>query len=384
VRGLAVALVALVGCFKPKLTERLPCAQPDDWCPPPQACVAGICAGDVSGPGSADAAVITNANYMFTTSTSFDPDTLANADILDTADDQCNRLGQKLRPGTYMAWLGTDTSDAAARIAANTNGTPGWVRPDGKPFTSSLADLQAGTVYFPPRIDDTGADVVVLRQQTAVMTTLDPNGCISAGVVVIGLAPGDEPAWRAFDARGCANDYWLYCFEVDLDTPVAPPAVDPDMLLAFVTRSTYPSTDGVPALDDACQAEGNAAGSSARRFLALVATTTANARSRFTGGSKPWTRLDGVELAQASLDKFDAPLSIAPPMTVGDPPMHVDTTVAFGAPDLTSKATTNNCTDWGAASPDAFDGKSTMSDNLGFLAGTIACDPNHFYCLEAP
>jgi len=49
----------------------------------------------------------------------------------------------------YMAWLGTDASAAAARIGARTTGTPGWIRPDGKPFTSSLADLLAGTIYYP-------------------------------------------------------------------------------------------------------------------------------------------------------------------------------------------------------------------------------------------
>ena len=348
-RDHALVLVALVGCFKPLLAEHLACAQPDDWCPSPQTCIAGFCEGGGIDGGDGDAAVPT-ANFVFTTSMTFQPGSRSNAEILEAGDAQCNTLGQKLRPGTYMAWLGTDVNDAAARIAARTTGSPGWVRPDHKPFTRSLTDLLAGTIYFPPRIDDNGADVVAVNLQTAVATELpDPMmGCDSGGaaVVRIGFATGDEPTWRSFDIRSCGSDLWLYCFEVDLSTAVDPPVFDSGLSLGFVTASMYPIAAGISALDDDCQAEGDAAGYSSRQFRAVVATSTANARSRFAGATKPWTRFDGVVFAPMSLGKFDAPLSTTPP-TASSMPSHLVSLAAVGAHDLTATAN-SNCVDWGS------------------------------------
>jgi len=386
VRDHALVLVALAGCFKPLLTEHLPCAQSDDWCPPPQTCIAGFCeGGGVDGGSDVDAAVPA-ANFVFTTSTTFQLGSRSNAEILEAVDAQCNTLGQKLRSGTYMAWLGTDASDAAARIAARTTGTPGWVRPDHKPFTRSLADLLAGTIYFPPRIDDNGADVVSVNLQTTVATELpDPMvGCdVGGGIVRIGFPTGDEPTWRSFDVRSCGSDVWLYCFEVDLATAVDPPVFDSSLSIGFVTESMYPIAAGIPALDGDCQAEGDAAGYASRRFLALVATSTANARSRFADATKPWTRFDGVVFASMSLGKFDAPLSFTPP-TPSTMPSHLVSLAAVGANDIAATAN-SNCMDWGSQALSASAGDTTLSDNLGFQRSSIDCNASgHLYCLEAP
>ena len=373
----AIALVAFAGCFKPLLTEHLPCAAPDNWCPSPQTCIQGVCEG--VGVDGGDDAAVAPANFVFTTSTTFLPGTRSTAELLDAADAQCNALGQKLRQGTYMAWLGTDVNDAAARIAARTSGSPGWVRPDGKPFTRSLADLVAGTIYYPPRIDDNKADVVAVNLQTTVATELDPTGCEAGGATVrIGFATGDDPTWRSFDVRSCGSDVWLYCFETDLATAVDPPVFDPSLALGFVTASTYPIAAGISALDGDCQAEGNAAGYSSRQFKALVATSTANARSRFAAAIKPWTRVDGVVFAPMSLGKFDAPLSLTPM------PSHLVSLAAVGAHDLTTTAN-SNCLDWSSQAQSASAGDTTLSDDLGFQRSGIDCNATgHLYCLEAP
>jgi hypothetical protein len=381
-----VAIVALVGCFKPSLTEHLPCAQPDDWCPPPQACVDGFCQGSDIGPGDTgtDAGEMAEANYAFTSSMTIHPGSQTNAEILDAADNLCNMLGQKLRTGTYMAWLGVDENAAAARIAAHTMGAPGWVRPDGKPFARSLAKLTAGEIFYPLRLDDNKADVVNVNLQTAVVTELpDPTaGCDSGGAVAvrIGLAPGDEPSWRSFDIRNCNTDVWLYCFEVDRSIAVAAPVPDPTLPIGFETANGHAIDGGLMALDQACQDEADAANLAPRKFRALVAQSTANARSRFSGATKPWTRLDGVEFAPASLGKFGAPLSIVP----GNPPRHVPSTVAFGAADPTTNVL-QNCNDWTGATIPASSGFSAMSDSLGFDFGASDCSSaTRLYCLEVP
>jgi len=159
---------------------------------------------------------------------------------------------------------------------------------------------------------------------------------------------------------------------------------DSNLSLGFVTRSMYPIAAGISALDGDCQAEGDAAGYSSRRFLALVATSTANARSRFAGATKPWTRFDGVVFAQMSLDKFDAPLSLMPPMTPSTLPSHLVSLAAVGAHDLTTTAN-SNCMDWGSQALSASAGDTTLSDDLGFQRLSIDCDlSGHLYCLEAP
>jgi hypothetical protein len=382
-----VVIVALAGCFKPSLTDHLQCAAPDDWCPPPQTCINHVCEGPVSdGGGSGDGGGgdggLPEANLVFTSSLTFHPGKRSNAAILQAADDQCNMLGQKLRAGTYMAWLGVDATDAANRIDAKTMGAPGWARSDGRPFTTSLDDLKMGHVYYPLRLDDNRADVVAVNLQTAVVTELPGAGCDAAGIqtVRIGLAPGNEPAWRSFDTRNCDVDLWLYCFEVDRSIAVAPPVLDPGLAIGFETGLEHAIDAGLAALDSACQSEADAANLSPRTFLALVATSTGTARSRFSTATRPWTRLDGVVFAPASLGKFDAPLSIVP----GSPPAHFPSTVAVGAPDLLTQALNNNCNDWKPSTLAATSGFSGMSDGLAFnLGGTDCSTTARLYCLEA-
>jgi len=381
-----VAIVTLVGCFKPSLTEHLPCAAPDDWCPPPQECIAGFCQGSLgsTGDGGGGDSGMPEANLAFTSSMTIHPGSQTNAAILDAADNLCNMLGQKLRTGTYMAWLGVDENDAAARIAARTTGAPGWVRSDGRPFARSLATLMAGEVFYPLRLDDNKADVTTVNLQTAVVTELpDPTaGCDSGGAVAvrIGLAPGDEPSWRSFDIRNCNTDVWLYCFEVDRSMAVAAPMLDPGLPIGFETTNGHAIDGGMLAVDQACQDEADAAGLSPRMFRALVAPSGGTARSRFPGATKPWTRLDGVVFAPASLGKFDAPLSITP----GNPPLHLPSEVAFGAADLTTNAR-DNCNGWTSSTIPASSGFSAMSDDLGFDFGASDCSTlARLYCLEVP
>jgi hypothetical protein len=88
-------------------------------------------------------------NYVFVTSTVVD----VPFGGLAGADARCQEfatLGDL--PGTYVAYLSTSDTDAIDRLA----GSRGWIRPDGKPFVDSLADLAAGHILYPPRLDERG------------------------------------------------------------------------------------------------------------------------------------------------------------------------------------------------------------------------------------
>jgi len=376
----ALAIVVLAGCFDPKLAAHLKCAQPDNWCPPSQTCGAdGFCGGGSGLGGDAGDGGLPASNLVFTSSEPLNLGSMTNAAIIAMADDKCQMLGTKLRAGTYIAWLGTDPSSAATRLPANVS----WARVDGKPFTSSIAALQTEfQVLYPARIDDDGADVPGARNNTAVVTQLPPSdGCTgSHNTVVVGRADGDTPDWYDETAGlTCETALYLYCFETDRRVSTPPPVLDPGVLYAFVTSGANSLAGGIGALDNACQAAADGA-SLGRTFRAFVAPSGASASSRFTPSPKPWSRLDGVIVANPDLSGFLAPLSM------DEMGMHLHVDVAFGANSPTTPGSdANNCANWTGSGSIAV-GKSTRSSAQAFSSptSTSACTSAFLYCLEVP
>jgi len=373
-----LAIIVLAGCFDPRLTAHLQCAQPDNWCPPPQACGAdGFCAGGNNGNAAPDAG-LPEANIVFTSSDTINADNMTNADIEVMANQKCQTLGTKLRPGTYIAWLDTAPGNAAARLPSNVS----WVRSDGRPFTTSAIALGSqGQAFYPPRLDDGGADVVGLRMETAVMTQLPPSdGCNGFdNTVVIGSPDAESPEWLDSSGRVCDSDLYLYCFETDRTSMILPPPLDPQQLYAFVTSTEYALGNGIGELDTACQTAATAAGLGTRTFLAFVAPTGAAASSRFQGSAKSWSRLDGVIVADRDLSELAAPISIDENVAH----LHVD--VAFGASSPTAPGTDlTNCMNWGSTTAGISVGQSTRSSAQAFFGSPAACTPAHLYCLEVP
>jgi hypothetical protein len=374
----ALAIVALAGCFDPKLSGHLRCAEADHWCPPPQICGAdGFCGGgpidDAAGSGLPD------ENIVFTSSEPVSLSMMTNHDIIAMADAECQTLGTKLRAGTYIAWLGTDPASASARLPASV----GWSRVDGQPFTTSANALGSqAQVFYPPRIDDDRADVPGQRMDTAVVTQLPlADGC-STGIsntVVAGRADGDDPDWySAVPGRTCDGPLYLYCFETDRRVSEAPPVLDPTQLYAFVTAQTYSLRAGIGQLDMDCQsaADGVMLG---RKFAAFVAPSGMAASSRFVSTTRSWSRLDGVIVARPDLSAFFAPLSIT------EENLHIHIDVAFGASSPSDPGNdANNCMNWGSASAGIIAGRSTRSDGKAFSGSQITCTSAHLYCLEIP
>jgi hypothetical protein len=376
----ACVLIGLASCFDPQLTPHLPCAQPDNWCPAPQTCgTDGYCEGGpaADGDGGHDAG-LPDANLVFTSSQSIALGQMTNAEIISLADQTCQRLGTTLRPGTYIAWLGTDSFSAAARLPSNI----GWVRPDGKPFASSVqAVLSQNTVYYPPRLDDTGADVVGARVDTPVATQLPmADGCTGTANVVVGSPDGDALSWLGnTDQRACSTSFYLYCFETDRAVAIVPPTRNPSLAWAFVTAGMYAIQNGVGELDTDCQKAANAAGLGPRTFHAFVAPTGASASSRFTPSTRAWARLDGVVIAEPGLTAFTAPLA------VDELEDHINLPVGFGANSPTSDGgDTANCQNWSGGGDNPATGVSTRSNATAFVGSPGTCAATYLYCLETP
>ena len=103
-------------------------------------------------------------NIVFVTSVSYRGDLggLAGADM------KCNQLaaGANL-PGTYIAWLSGDNTNARDRITDSA-----YSRVDGVLVASSLADLTDGNIAAPINLDETGG----LHQINTLWTGTRPSG----------------------------------------------------------------------------------------------------------------------------------------------------------------------------------------------------------------
>jgi hypothetical protein len=105
------------------------------------------------------------ANLVFVTSQHVIAGQLGS---LAAADARCNdAAGGAGLPGHYVAWLSTSKTSAIDRLA----GARGWVRPDGRPFADTPADIAAGRIWYPASIDENGA-----ASATLVITTSDAHG----------------------------------------------------------------------------------------------------------------------------------------------------------------------------------------------------------------
>ncbi|HVO17871.1 MAG TPA: InlB B-repeat-containing protein [Anaeromyxobacter sp.] len=247
-------------------------------------------------------------NIVFVTSTAYAPGALGG---LAGADSDCQaRATAANLPGTYKAWLstsGTDEVDAIARLGA----ASGWVRPDGKPFVDTIADLASGNILYPPRLDEFGNDL----GQAMVVTATASDGSLSTtsvtcgnytdttdtGNILGGLSSAGSWLFTDYEAFPCATLAHLYCFQVDQVAAVSPTPVSGRR--AFVTNGVFSSGGGPAVADALCASEASAAGLSGT-FLAALATTTASARSRFDTTGAPWVRADGLALAPTAAALF--------------------------------------------------------------------------------
>jgi hypothetical protein len=326
-------------------------------------------------------------NVVFVTSTEVAPMAIGG---LDGADQICADAADAAGLlGTYVAWLSTNDVDARDRLGA----ARGWVRPDGRPFADTIADLTSRIDAYPPRLDEYGNDLEAASIVTG--TSTDGTGpgwstfCADwtgddGGLVGGGTADAGAGAWTQFWSFDCSTPQRLLCFGVDQDVAVA---IDPvPGRVAFVSTAAVSATAGLDAFDATCQAEADDAGLTGD-FLAAVATSTDSIAARFDTAGDPWVRVDGVAIVVSAADLESAEHLRAPLVVTADGSRLFGERVWTGtaAPDEAGPAE-DACGDW--SDPDIGNGWSALATESAYwtsAGGRQPCDTAllRVYCLEA-
>jgi hypothetical protein len=330
-------------------------------------------------------------NVAFVTSTTSNGDLGGQAG----ADAECASLAAaaSLPSATYKAWLSTSTLNAAAKLGT----ARGFVRPDGQPFADQVSDIAAGNILNPLILDESGNNLAhqIVWTGTTDAGIASPFACgdwlIGTGESFgeLGETTGGAGAWSDDASETSCNALaHLYCFGTSrvsaLTVTPAPGRI------AFVSKGSFATSQGVAGADTLCQNEASAAGlANPTTFLALLSTSTAPAASRFdmSAMSAPYVRPDGIEIA-------DAPTIAAGSTLDSGIWQHADGSYVteFAAATWTGSAAPNDtgalsatCQDWmttnGAAT--GSEGVSNVTDiwwNSGM--STSCLEPLSVYCLE--
>lgn len=180
------------------------------------------------------------------------------------------------------------------------------------------------------------------------------------------------------DLVDCDQEASLLCLQIDHRKNLLPPS--PTGRVAFVTATQWLPSGGLAAADAVCTAEAQAAGLPGT-FLALLATDSAPAFSRFSLDGPPWRGTHGYQLT-------DAASGLATPETALEAFLALDATGALAF--LPERAWVGDvgatCADWTASSAALSGGVGSPSagDTTMLLADTATtCDlPARLYCLE--
>ncbi len=331
-------------------------------------------------------------NIVFVTSTSQTGNLggLAGADAVCAA-----RATAAGLPGTYVAWLstsGTPTIHAKDRLG----GARGWIRPDGRPFTDTVADLTSGKIYYPPRLDefgnDVGKDVIVLTATTSdgllylydeptfnVATCQNWSSASTEDFTEVGYADGTTYIWTGFASTGCSASARLYCFGLDQSNALAP--LTDTGRYAFTSSGSFLPGSGIAAADSLCQSEATAAGLPGT-YKALLAVEGASASSRFSFAGAPWVRPDGVAIVEKASD-LATDLLMAP-IGVSAGGLYLGNLgVWVGASSLSDAGSESTCASWTSNSA-GLTGLGTRSSRSDVAMDTNTCDATwiRIWCLQ--
>jgi hypothetical protein len=206
----------------------------------------------------------------------------------------------------FKSWLSTPSESAASRIGV----ASGWVRPDGKPFANTVGDIVNNLTFYPLRLSEKGADIgggKYVWTGTGADALYRAPDCKPVG----STSPWSDKTVSVFGAMGRADDSstyfsWygtvsclapnhFYCFGVDRDAVVTPAPVNGR--LAFTSEATFFPGAGIEDADEICNLEASA-NDLPGTYLALLATTSSSAISRFDLSGPTWVRVgDRLPLA---------------------------------------------------------------------------------------
>jgi len=346
-----------------------------------------------------------NKNIAFVTSGTMIPGTIGSS--LAAADAFCVSSAKAAFLGgtVWKAWLSTSSAttniNAATHVGASTTG---WIRVDGRPIATSMANLLAGKIYYPFRLNELGSDGIA----GAVITGTNSDGSPNVGATcadwtsITGMgffgAMSQTVFWSAaFLIAGdtCGNPFGIYCFENDTGmAAVAAPVAPSNARHAFLSASLWTPGGGVAAADAVCQSDATASGvPNASNYRALLTTTiAATDASRISLSGQPWYRLDGAQLFLSAAD-------------LGDPAAgKLVTSLAFtsageyrAASDITwtgnqiapsSTSMINNCNNWTSSSASVLASFGSSYDSwftwwVDTTVVQLPCNtPGHLYCFE--
>jgi hypothetical protein len=363
-----------------------------------------MCTLSLSAARSAVAHFRPNKNLVFVTDDGITPGTIGTT--LAPADALCALTAQKgfLGGSVWKAWMSTSAAttniNAATHVGASTTG---WIRSDGKPFATSMANLLAGKIYYPLK-----QTLLGVAATGAIATGTSPDGSVSpdgncsdwtsaTGSFAFGLATSTTKSWTdqtnflATDPCGSVT-LSIYCFENDSGmAAVAAPVAPSGARHAFLSATLWTPGGGVAAADAICQSDATAAGlSGPANYRALLSTTVpATDSTRISLSGQPWYRLDGAQLVTAAADLADSAagkqltsLNFTSSGTY-QPELWVWTGSGV-APSST--AMTMNCTNWtsNSAALTSFFGGANTSALYWWNDGSFqSCgSPSPLYCFE--
>ena len=329
-------------------------------------------------------------NIAFVTSSTFNGDlgSITGADQI--CQNQAEAAGLPIN--TYVAWLSTPSINAVDRLGK----ARGWVRVDGKPFADTLADISAGRMFYPLRVDEYGNfdDTSWGNVWTGNINWAGHGESCSSwtssdrqGKGECGASDGMGYVFKDFGSLSCMDLARLYCFGVDKNARVK---IDPTVgRIAFITRDSWVSGGGAAAADQLCQDEATQAGLSGT-FKAMLATDGASAESRFNLDGNPWVRPDGVVIATTGAELFRSDyIDSAIYQSADGLSYYANYGVWTGALDpTTAGASDTTCKDW----TDSGDENTAISGTSGFTAqkkffafdSANQCSATwlHLYCLQ--
>lgn len=336
-------------------------------------------------------------NYAFVTSNTFS----ANLGGLAGGDSQCALAATNGGlPGHYVALLSTSTVNAISRLGS----ARGWIRTDGLPVGDDSSSLfNSGKMYYPVYMNEFAAALggltfsgsndngtVASIEAGTFSTCSDWTSNASALEFLGGSSSAAGIDWLGGAGSLCTNPASLYCFGTDLATPLTP--ATSSGRLGFLSTGVWDTSTGTAAADALCQSEATSASlASASSFLALLASPSVAASSRFNLTGANWIRTDGIPMASSPAafvsGTLAAPLIVAANGTSYAATINSGDTVATGSPSttLTSPGTAaTTCNGWTVDSSNGTLEFGLAGETLGRQVAFAprACGTFHVYCLQ--
>lgn len=321
--------------------------------------------------------------------------------------------------GTYVAWMSDSNDDAYCRVhgltgkkgaclPANPTAQAGpWIRTDGTPFAGTIDQMLSSTyqIFSPPKYYEDGTtpssniDVIYTgTDNTGVeygFTCSDWASSSSGLIAALGNPHMTGDSWTMTETGTPCNlstSRRLLCLQTGAGDPL--PDLDLSKKKIFISSetgtgdlSTWTSAggnNGIAAGDAACQSLAATAGlDNSANFKAWLSDSGSNAIDRFSTDG-PWTRVDGIPVADNKLDLTDN--LIFTPINVTDQSVYITNNTnanTYTGSNDDGLAATDNCSNWASTATDATLGSAVVQVFWSTWSGVAGCSvARRLFCIE--